>query len=88
MNYYDDYFMKLAKILNKRISFDLENEGIFVTWKLLRNVFSHYYYDKFNQNYGGYISSIDILSLDECVQSYTNIDLLDLNSAESASMFT
>lgn len=88
MNYYDDYFMKLAKILNKRISFDLENEGIFVTWKLLRNGFRHYYYDKFNQSYGRYIQNIDKLSLDGCVHSYANIDLLDLNSAEIASMFT
>ncbi|WP_226087502.1 restriction endonuclease [Mesobacillus sp. S13] len=87
MNYYDEYFIKLVKILNKRISFDLENEGIFVTWKLLRDEICHYYYNKFNQSYGGYIPNIDKLSLDECVQSYTDIDLLDFNSGENASMY-
>lgn len=87
-NYYDEYFMKLVKILDKRINFESEMEGIFVTWKLLLNEVRHYYYDLFHDEYGEYIPDTENLSLNECIRVYANIDLIDVNSGNNASIFT
>lgn len=80
--------MKLEKILDKRLGFATQEEGVFITWKLLLHEIKHYFYDLFNDEYGVYFSDFWDSPLNEMIIQYTNVDIIDKNSASNGSAFT
>lgn len=88
IEYYEESFLKLLKIIKKKINFETDEEGVFVVWKLLSSEACHYYYNLFNNEYGDYIPNVEFLSLHECIMAYIKIDLIDIKLASNASLFT
>lgn len=87
-DYYDESFIKLVKIIGKKVNFETDAESVFVVWILLLNEVINYYYEMFNNEYGMFISNVETQSLDDCIKSYSSIDIIDVNLVSNASIFT
>lgn len=87
-NYYNEKFLKLVKLIKRKNTFSSDEVAIFVTWNLLRVIIIRYYHDLFDKNYGQYVLGVEMASLEECIEQYINIDTIDINSINNASILT
>lgn len=88
VNYINEYFLKLVKIIDGKYKNPSMKHSIYITWKLLRNVGMKYFYDLFHNEYGSFFNNIDSMSLRECIDTYTKIDTINIKSQENAAYLT
>jgi HJR/Mrr/RecB family endonuclease len=85
--YYDN-FMNLVRVIKKRENIDSDEKAIYYTWILFNEEVCHYYFNKFNDEYGTYFLNIEDLSLQAFIEIYSKIDLLNMESIDNICMFT
>lgn len=85
---YQNYFLKLVKVIEKREDFGSEDEAIYYTWLLFNEEVCHYYYDQFYSSYNVHFPETEDLSLEGWIQLFSNIETLNLNSSETITLFT
>ncbi|WP_423800021.1 restriction endonuclease [Neobacillus sp. SAB-20_R2A] len=88
MTEYYYIFEKLVQIIKKREILISDDEAFYYTWILFNEEVCHYYFNQFNDQYGSYFSNVEVLSLQECIEIYSTIEMLDMKSIENECMFT
>lgn len=86
--YLKNSFLKLTKLVERRLHRSSEEELVFITWSLLRRVAIEHYFDLFNEDYGSNFKNFETNSLADFVQRYTHIDILDPYSLYNSNLFT
>lgn len=81
------YFEKFGKVLAKRASIEDEITSAFVAWKLINLTAIDYYHNSFQQEYGQFFEINTNLSLENYIEIYSSIDVIDLSSHEQAMKF-
>jgi HJR/Mrr/RecB family endonuclease len=88
-SYYFETFSKLTKLLENKNCFDSAQEQNFVTWLLLRIIAVKYFHKVFQDEYGSSFNEMDENnSLNEYVENYCKIEMIDIESVTNASLLT
>lgn len=85
LTFLNEEFIMLHKIVSRKTKIEI---NLFITWMILVKVAQDYFHSLFRDEYGGYFDNLNQLSLDNCLEKYMRIELINIDSVQNTSVFT